>query len=53
MKFIIDVPEGRTDTCSNCPFIGNLDVCKYLAENDICTKYDFQHLHLEEINDTI
>ena len=53
MKFIIDVPEGKTDTCDNCPFIGNAYVCKYISENKLCMKYDFQHLHLEELNDTI
>ena len=53
MKFIIDVPEGNTEDCIKCPFTFNEDVCKYLNENGICSKYDFTKLHIEEINNTI
>ena len=48
MKFIIDVPEGNTEHCSNCPFMNNEYVCQYINENDICGKYDFTKLHIEE-----
>ena len=52
MKFIIDVPEGETPYCENCPFEKNKDVCDYIEENGICGKYDFTKLHIEELNDT-
>ena len=53
MKFIINVPEGNTCDCEDCPFIKNENVCQYLGENKICDKYNFAELHLEEINNTI
>lgn len=53
MKFIIDVPEGNTPSCKNCPFNENGYVCDYIGGNGICAKYDFTKLHIEEINDTI
>lgn len=52
-NFRLEVPEGQTD-CLNCPFnafldpqeTSKLDVCKWLAENDICEEYDFTKFHL-------
>lgn len=52
-NFILEVPEGQTH-CLHCPFnsfldpqaTSKLDVCKWLAENDICEEYDFTKLHL-------
>ena len=48
MKFIIDVTEGITEDCIQCPFNRNKDVCLYLKENDLCNVYDFTKLHIEE-----
>lgn len=53
MKFIIDVPEGITDSCIQCPFNRNRDVYLYFKENDLCNEYDLTKLHIEELNDTI
>ena len=52
-NFRLEVPEGQTD-CRLCPFYtSNINfttntefVCKWLAENDICNKYDFTKFHL-------
>lgn len=52
--FRLEVPEGQT-LCLHCPFNSFLDpqqetsklnVCKWLAENDICEEYDFTKLYL-------
>ena len=50
-NFRLEVPEGQTD-CRLCPFYtsndweNRKDVCQWLAENDICNKYDFTKFHL-------
>jgi len=52
-QFILEVQEGCSD-CDICPFGANkhlYHICTYLKENQICDKYDFSQINIEEYNE--
>ena len=50
-NFRLEVPEGETE-CKYCTLYLNNDVCQYLSENKLCSKYDFTKFHLwDDLND--
>lgn len=52
-QFILEVQEGYTE-CYNCPFIDKTcfkHICDYLYENNICHKYDFSQINIEECDE--
>ena len=53
-NFRLEVHEGNTN-CGDCPFMccpkciqisTKEDICDYLVENQLCTKYDFTTMHI-------
>ena len=51
-QFLIEVPEGITEDCIQCPFNRNKDVCLYFKDTNLCNEYNLTKLNIEEYTES-